>query len=97
MVIKGIWGTTRERYEYYCKLLITKEEKQNFPGDPVVKNLPCSVGDIGLIPSWGTEIPYVTWQLILGAIATELIYFKEGSCMTQQRHHTPQLRPDAAK
>ena len=29
----------------------------DLPGGLVVKNLPCSAGDTGLIPSWGTKIP----------------------------------------
>ena len=29
----------------------------DFPGGPVVKNLPCSAGDAGLILGWGTKIP----------------------------------------
>ena len=34
-----------------------------FPGGPVVKNPPCNAGDTGLIPGWGTKIPYATEQL----------------------------------
>ena len=32
-------------------------------GDLVVKNLPCNVGDVGLIPAWGTKIPHAMGQL----------------------------------
>ena len=35
-----------------------KENSQNFPGDPVVKNLPSNPGDAGLIPGRGTKISY---------------------------------------
>ena len=38
---------------------------KDFPGGPVVKNLPCNAGDVGLIPGQGTEIPYATEQLSL--------------------------------
>ena len=31
---------------------------RNFPGGPVVKNLPYNAGDKGLIPGWGTKIPH---------------------------------------
>ena len=31
------------------------------PGGPVVKSLPPNVGDAGLIPGWGTEIPHASW------------------------------------
>ena len=30
----------------------------DFPGGPVVKNLPCNAGDKGSIPGWGTKIPH---------------------------------------
>lgn len=29
---------------------------RDFPGGPLVKNLPCSAGDVGSIPSWGIKI-----------------------------------------
>ena len=29
-----------------------KVRKRDFPGGPVVKNLPCNVGDAGLSPRW---------------------------------------------
>ena len=29
----------------------------DFPGGPVVKNLPCNAGDMGLISGRGTKIP----------------------------------------
>ena len=30
----------------------------DFPGGPVVKNLPCNAGVMGSIPDWGTKIPH---------------------------------------
>ena len=30
---------------------------RDFPGGPVVKNLPCSAGDVGSFPGLGTRIP----------------------------------------
>ena len=30
----------------------------DFPGGPVVNNLPCNAGDIGQFPGQGTKIPY---------------------------------------
>ena len=30
----------------------------DFPGGPVVKNLPCNAEDMGSIPDWGTKIPH---------------------------------------
>ena len=37
--------------------------KGDFPGGPVVKNLPCNAGNTGLIPGWGTKIPHAMEQL----------------------------------
>ena len=42
------------------------EDYWDFPGGPVVKNLPSNAGDVGLIPGQGTEIPHV------GQISPEL-------------------------
>ena len=35
---------------------------RDFPGDPVIKNLPGNAGDKGLTPDQGTKIPHATWQ-----------------------------------
>ena len=35
----------------------------DFPGGPVVKNLPSNAGDAGSIPGQGTEIPHTAGQL----------------------------------
>ena len=43
----------------------------DFPGGPVVKNLPSSAGDAASIPGWGTKIPHATGQLSLRAATTE--------------------------
>ena len=32
----------------------------DFPGGPVVKNLPSNAGDESSIPSWGTKIPHAS-------------------------------------
>ena len=36
---------------------------KDFPGDPVVKNLPCNVGDADLIPDQGARSPHVAEHL----------------------------------
>ena len=36
---------------------------RDFPDGPVVKNLPCNAGDVGLIPGQGTKIPHAWNQL----------------------------------
>ena len=43
--------------------IFSKSKIWDFPGGPVVKNLPSSGGDVGLIPGWGTKIPHATGQL----------------------------------
>ena len=35
----------------------------DFPGGPVVKNLPSNAGDVGLISGQGTKIPHALEQL----------------------------------
>ena len=35
----------------------------DFLGGPVVKNMPCSVGNTGSIPGQGTKIPHAWGQL----------------------------------
>ena len=37
--------------------------REDFPDDPVVKNLPSNAGDTSSVPGWGTEIPHYTGQL----------------------------------
>lgn len=32
--------------------------KRNFPGGLLVKNLSCSIGDVGSTPGWGTKSPH---------------------------------------
>ena len=44
----------------------------DFPGGPVVKNLPYNAGDAGLIPGQGAKIPHATGQLSLRTTTTEL-------------------------
>ena len=38
-----------------------KNYSRDFPGDPVVKNLPSNAGDASSIPGWGTKNPHVMW------------------------------------
>ena len=42
------------------KFSVKKSVAGDFPGGPVVKNLPCNVRDTGLIPGQGTKIPHTT-------------------------------------
>ena len=45
------------------KILIAKLYNMDIPGGPMVKNLPCNAGDMGLIPGQGTKIPLAMEQL----------------------------------
>ena len=36
--------------------------ERDFPGGPVVKNLPSNAGDVGSIPGWGAKILHVVGQ-----------------------------------
>ena len=47
---------------------------QDFPGGPVVKNLPANRGDMGSIP--GPEIPHATEQQSLSATTTDSLHPK---------------------
>ena len=49
-------------------------ELRDFPGGPVVKNLPYNAGDSGSIPGQGTKIPHAVEQLNPHATTTELAH-----------------------
>ena len=71
--MKKQWQTT-EKY-WYLKGPSKKSIRWSLSGDfhvgPVVKNLPCSSGGVGLIPGQGTKIPHATEQLNQGITTTE--------------------------
>ena len=46
-------------------------EASAFPDSSEIKNPPCNAGDLGLILSQGTKIPYAAGQLSPGAVSTE--------------------------
>ena len=50
---------------------MTKIRNRDFPGGPMVKNLPSSAGDVGSIPGQGTGIPHAMGQLGPHAATTE--------------------------
>ena len=43
----------------------------DFPGGPMVKNLPCNAGDVSSIPGQGTKIPQAAEQLSPGTRTPE--------------------------
>ena len=49
----------------------TESKDRDFPGGPVVKNLPSNAGDVDSIPAQGTKIPHATEKLSLHALTTE--------------------------
>ena len=42
---------------------VKTETVGDFPGGPLVRNLPSNAGDMGSIPGWRTEIPHASGQL----------------------------------
>ena len=63
----------------------------DFPGGPVVKNLPSNTGDEVSIPGRGTKIPHAVGQLSLRATTRE-----KPACLNE-RSRMLHLRPKAAK
>ena len=45
----------------------------DFPGDPVVKNLPSNAGDMGFIPDQRTNIPHATKPQLLSPVPQQKI------------------------
>ena len=66
----------------------------DFPGGPVVKNMPSNAGDTGSIPGQGTKIPHAMRQLeSLYAATTEPLCSR--ALELQQSARTPQQRSRA--
>ena len=42
----------------FLRVFSSRRTERNFPGGPVVKNLPSNAGDMGSIPGRGTKIPH---------------------------------------
>ena len=79
-----------------------KRDVGDFPGDPVVKNLPSNAGDVGLISGRGAKIPHAVEQLSLRDTTTEPTALQlecriKRSGVIQQRPHMTHLRPDTSK
>ena len=64
----------------------------DFPGAPVVKNLPCNAGDGSFIPGRGTKIPHAVEQLRPHAITRESVLHRRIGMM-QRRSCVLQRRP----
>ena len=64
--------------------MFAEKVRRDFPGAPVVENLPCSAGDMGSIPVWLSEIPYAEGQLSLQAATAEPVRSsQEPACHNQ--------------
>ena len=66
----------------YSKNVI-KTQSGDFSSGPVVKNLPCNVGDKSSTPGGGTKIPHAMEQLRQQATARESMQCNERSHMLQ--------------
>ena len=65
--------------------VILKTIVPDFPGTPVVKNLLCNAGGVGLIPALGTKTPHAAEQLSLCATSTEALESqRESPCVTSK-------------
>ena len=63
-------GINREFGIDIYTLLYLKYITRDFPGGPVVKNLPCNAGAMSSSPAWGTKIQHVMQQLSPSATTT---------------------------
>ena len=66
---------------------VVRHYKADFPGGPVVKNLPCNVGDTGSIPGRAIKIPHArhrgdlrTQQAKVGVGQIERVALKHTHC-----------------
>ena len=54
---------TAMRHHFTATKKTMLKKKGDFPGGPVVKNLPANAGGTGSIPGLGTKIPHAMGQL----------------------------------
>ena len=79
-------------------ILQLKRTGRDFPGGPVVKNVPSNVGGMGLNPGQGSKIPHATGQLSPCVASTEPSHrIQRESLMPRWRSGMLQLRPNEAK
>ena len=84
------------RYQMYTKVSnsylsnfhLLNSILSDFPGDPVVKNLPYNAGDLGSILGRETKIPHAVGQLSPHATTTELVRLNERARMPQTSEPT---------
>ena len=61
---------------------LARNQYQDFPAGPLVKNPPCIVGNLGSIPGQGTEISHTKEQLNPHTATTEPSPQLESLCAT---------------
>ena len=99
--IPNIWEPlTRSHLATQASLLLLEHAKyapasslplnvcsKDFPGSPVVQNLPCNAGDMGLIPGRETKMPHARKQLNLRATHESVHHNKKCSQDLMQCPH----------
>ena len=78
-----LWPQLLHIFFFFCLMWTMKRE---FPGDPVVKNLSSSPGDLGSILGQRTKVPHATRQLSHRATAAE-----PGLCSNRKRPSTTKI------
>ena len=88
-------------------IAMVKNINRNFPDGPVVKNLPCNAGDTGSVSGPRIKTPYAVGQLNLCMASTEFACFLSlckghlchswKDCVSNERSHVTQLRPETAE
>ena len=71
--------------QLFVNVFYTRLKNRDFPGGPVVKNLPCNAGDVGSIPDRGAKASHAAEQLSPMPQLESLCTF------------VPRLRPNTAK
>ena len=70
---------------------------RDFPGGPVVKNLPCNAEVVGSLLGQGTKIPHAEEQLSPCTTTRESMHDNEILSMLRWRSCVPQLRSNTLK
>ena len=82
--------TKASKKSFKGKTKVYLKKTRDFPGGPVVKNLPSNTGDISLIPGFGTKIPHAAKQLSPCTTTTEPKHHNERSPCTAMKTQSSQ-------
>jgi len=77
----------------WCLRILFNTAPRSFSCGPVVKNPPCSTGDLGSTSGHGTKIPHAAEQLSLGTPTPEPAC--SGACVTQPESLNTTVRDPA--